>query len=84
MRMTKVPITVARRKLFDLFDDVVRKGARIVIDRLGKDKVAMISIEDLEKLQALEDAADVAAADAALAESDERIPYDEVRKELGL
>ena len=31
-----------------------------------------------------EDAADNKAADEALAESDERIPYDQIRRKLGL
>ena len=35
-------------------------------------------------LEALEDRLDVEAARKALAESDERIPYEKVRKELGL
>ena len=82
--MTEVTITAARTGLFDLFDKVARKGQRIVIGRRGKDKVAMVPLEDLRRLQALEDAADAAAADSALAESDERIPYEQIRKELGL
>jgi prevent-host-death family protein len=82
--MTVVKITAARSGFFDLFDKVARKHERIVIDRRGKDKVAMVPLEDLERLRALDDAADIAAADAALAESAERISYDEIRKELGL
>lgn len=82
--MTIVKITAARRGFFDLFDKVARKHERIVIDRRGKDKVAMVPLEDLERLRTLEDAADIAAADAALAESAERISYDEIRKDLGL
>ena len=82
--MTRVPITSARVRFFDLFDGVVRRGDRVIIERRGKDKAALIPLQDLEKLQALEDAEDIAVADAAMAESDQRIPYEEVRKELGL
>ena len=57
---------------------------RIVIDRRGKDKVALVPIEDLRRLEAMDDREDVAAADAAISESDEPIPYDEIRRELGL
>jgi len=82
--MTNVGITKARSSFFDLFDRVARGHEHIVINRRGRDKVAMIPVEDLERLEALEDAADIAAADKALAESDERISYHEIRKELGL
>ena len=82
--MTNIPITAARKEFFDLFDKVSRGHQRVVIARRGKDKVAMVPLEDLERLQALEDAADVAAADAAMAKRSKRIPYDEIRKELGL
>jgi prevent-host-death family protein len=82
--MTDLSITDARKGFFDLFDRVLRKGDRVIIARRGKDRVAIVPVEDLEKLQALEDAADIAAADAAMAEPGKSIPYDEVRKELGL
>ncbi len=64
------------------------QGERIVIHRRGKDAAAIISIEDLKLLERLiedaEDGLDVNAARDALAESNERIPYEEVRKKLGL
>ena len=82
--MTSIHITDARGHFFDLFDKVVREGERIVIDRRGKDRVAMVPLADLERLEALDDEADIAAADAALAESDKRVAYEEVKKELGL
>ena len=82
--MTTVKITEARASLGDLFNQVLYRHDRIVIDRRGKDKVALVPIEDLERLEAMEDREDISAADAAMAESDERIPYDEIRRELGL
>ena len=82
--MTIVKITEARSSLGDLFNKVLYQHDRIVIDRRGKDKVALVPIEDLRRLEELEDREDIAAADAALAETDERIPYDEIRRELGL
>ncbi|MCZ6480322.1 MAG: type II toxin-antitoxin system Phd/YefM family antitoxin [candidate division NC10 bacterium] len=57
---------------------------RVVIDRHGKAVVAMVPIEDLRFLEELEDRLDVEAAKKILAESDERIPYEIVRKALGL
>jgi len=47
-----------------------------------------VSATDLEPLEALEaawiDSADLGAVRGALAESDERIPYEKLRADLGL
>jgi len=55
-----------------------------LVRRSGKDVVAIVSVEDLAALEAMEDEYDIQAARAALAESDERIPYEQVCRELGL
>jgi len=46
--------------------------------------VAIIPVKDLELLEELEEQMDVQAAKAALAESDERVSYQDLRRELGL
>jgi PHD/YefM family antitoxin component YafN of YafNO toxin-antitoxin module len=69
--------------LIALGNRVTATGERIVVHRRGKG-LALISVEDLELLERLEDQDDARAAREALAESDERIPYEQVRKELGL
>ena len=56
----------------------------MVIERHGHERVAMVPIEDVETLERLEDEADIAAAEAALAESDKRIPWEQVKADLGL
>ena len=45
---------------------------------------AIVPVEDFELLEYLEDRQDLLEAKQILAESDERISYDEIRKELGL
>ena len=45
---------------------------------------ALISIEELELLQTIEDLVDIENARKALAESGENIPAQEIWKELGL
>lgn len=68
------------------WDELCVKAAaedRVVFEYHGK-KLALISAEDLDYLETLEDRYDNELADAALAESDEIIPYERVRKELGL
>ena len=64
------------------------QGEGFIIHRRGKDSEAIISIEDLRLFERLledaEDRLDVVAAQTALAESDERIPYEDFRRRQGL
>ncbi|MCD4726917.1 MAG: type II toxin-antitoxin system Phd/YefM family antitoxin [Pirellulales bacterium] len=82
--MTTLSITEIRDNLSDAINRVAYKQERILVRRSGKDVVAIVSIEDLAALEALEDQRDIKAAKVALAESNERIPYKRVRRELGL
>lgn len=56
----------------------------MVIERHGHERVAIVPIADVEALERLEDEADIAAAEAALAESDKRIPWEQIKADLGL
>ncbi|WP_346104861.1 type II toxin-antitoxin system Phd/YefM family antitoxin [Nonomuraea maheshkhaliensis] len=49
-----VPFTEARAQLADLMGRVAYGGERIVLSRHGKPVVAMVSIADLERLQAMD------------------------------
>jgi prevent-host-death family protein len=86
--MKRLNVVELRQSLADILNRAEYQGERIVIHRRGKDAAAIIPIEDLKLLERLvedaEDRLDVEAARAALAESDERIPYAEVRRRLGL
>ncbi len=82
--MTTVSFTDARADLSNLITRVITEHDRIVIERHGHEKVALVPLEDMEMLERLEDEADITAAEAALAESDEFIPWEEVKKDLGL
>ena len=82
--MTTTTISKAREDLAEIVNRVAYKGERVVIRRRGKNLAALIPVEDLATLEALEDRLDAEAAKKALAESKERIPYAKVRKELGL
>ncbi len=55
--------------LQDLIDRVEQKGERIVIERQGKAVVAIIGLEDLKRLEALEDAIDSKILCQAVAEN---------------
>jgi prevent-host-death family protein len=55
-------ITDVRNTFSEYLDRASHQGRRIVIERRGKPVAAMVSLEDLELLNALEDEADVKAA----------------------
>lgn len=82
--MVKVTTSKAREDLADLVSKVHYHGERVVLTRYRKPFAALVSSEDLKLLELIEDRVDVEAAKKALAESDERIPFDEVCQRLGL
>ena len=84
--MASVSVTVARETFSDLVNRVVYADERIELERRSKPVAAIVSIEDLRLLQALEDRLDVEAAEAALADPENReaIPWEKVKAELGL
>ena len=71
----------------DTLTDPVRRAAvgkeRVVVRRRGKAVAAVVPIEDLRFLERLEDRIDLAEAKRALADP-RRIPYERLRKKLGL
>lgn len=82
--MTRLNASDAREHFSDTLNRVAYRGERIVLHRRGKNLVAVVPISDLAALEKLEDRLDLAAAKRTLAESDERIPYEQVRQQLGL
>lgn len=84
MSTTRISASEARERLSDLLNEVSVRGDRVVLERHGKRVAAMISAKDLDLLQALEDRYDLDEMRRVLAESDERIPWKTVKKNLGL
>lgn len=84
MSTTRISASEARERLSDLLNEVSVRGDRVVLERHGKRVAAMISAQDLDLLQALEDRYDLEEMRRVLAESDERIPWKTVKKKLGL
>ena len=68
--MSVVSATEARANFQDLINRAEYGRERILIERHGKPAVAMISIEDLKRLEAMEDAIDSAALRRAVEEND--------------
>jgi prevent-host-death family protein len=86
--MERISVVALKQTLAEVLNRAEYKGLRVVIHRRGKDAAALIPIEDLKLLERLiedaEDRLDLEASRAALAESDVMIPFDGVRRELGL
>src|SRR5687768_11515639 len=82
----RIPVHVARRTLADLINRVLYTRERIRLGRRGKTVAVIISIEDADLLEALEDRADLEAGLKALAEArgKKTIPWKQIKKELGL
>ncbi len=81
--MTKVAATKLRTTISGLLDRVAHNGERVSVERYGKPVAALVSLADLELLQAIEDRMDLEAALEALREPGRR-SWDEVRAELAL
>ena len=74
-------IVAFRKNLSDYLSRVAYGGERIPLARKGKPTAALVSIDDLRTLEALEDAADLKAALKARKEKGE-IPWETVKARL--
>ena len=83
--MHKTTTTAEARKNFaDIVNTVAYGKEPIVLTRRGQEIAALISIEELQLLQKIEDYIDIKDAKKALEEPGENISADEFWKELGL
>lgn len=82
--MKSISVTQARKDLGDIFGEVNYHKERILLTN-HKKRVAIVPYEDLEKLQAMEDAEDIREAKLALKEIEEKgtVSLKEMKKRLG-
>ncbi len=84
----KIGIAEIRNNMADALNRVAYQGERIVLERRGKGVAAIVPMDDLALLEAIEDHEDVKAARKALAEMKRKgskpLAWDKVKKELGL
>jgi prevent-host-death family protein len=66
--MTKVTTTELRNASAEMLNRVQYQGDRVIVERHGKPVAAIVSVDDLEILEALEDRIDLDAARKALKE----------------
>ena len=84
--MDSVPFSEARTHLTDIVNEVAYGGERIILTRKGKQLVAIIPLEDLRILEALENKIDLEDAKKALRDIEKygTISWEDAKRELGL
>lgn len=77
-----IPLSGARDNLADLVNRAHYSGERVTITKRGKPVAAIVSLADLEALEAFEENADIAAYDVAKQDDDgTRISLEQLRGE---
>jgi prevent-host-death family protein len=84
--MANVPFSEARTHLTDIVNGVAYGGKRVVLTRKGKELVAIIPLEDLRALEALENKIDLEGAKKALRDVKKHgtVSWEDTKRELGL
>lgn len=83
MEVKQINSAEARKTFSHLLNESGFGGNRIIVTRKGKAVAAMVPLEDLEAIQALEDHKDVGEAKRILSNSDsEFISWETAKKEL--
>lgn len=86
--MTRLASGRVRQEFSETLNRVAYGRERIVLHRRGKSLAALIPVEDLALLEALEDRVDVEDAERILAQAKAKrerpIPWKKARKKLGL
>ena len=84
--MERKSISQARKDFAEIVNKVRYGNERAIIEKHGKDCVAIIPITDLKILERIEDFIDLQDAEKALKEAEEKgtIPFEQVLKEAGL
>ncbi len=79
-------ISEARESFSTTINRVAFGGERVVLTRHGRRVAAVVPIEDLELIEALEDARDLDEVREALADpaNRERVDWDQLKAQLGL
>jgi len=84
--MTTLSTVKARENFSDLVNRSAYGKERIILTRRGKGIVAVVPVEDLNLLEAIEDRLDLEDVEKALAnpKNKKSIPWEKVKKDLGL
>lgn len=80
----RVGVARIRNTLADALNRVAYSGERVILERRGKGVAALVSMDDLELLEAVEDRIDLEAARQARAEGGKPIPLEQLADWLGI
>ena len=81
--MTEIGVADIRANLADVINRVAYGGERIVLQRRGKQVLAVVPMEDLALIEEMENQADVRAALKARKEKGE-VPLAKIKDRLGM
>ncbi len=81
--MVEIGVADIRANLAEVINRVAYGGERIILQRRGKQVLAVVSMEDLELLQSLEDRSDIKAALKARKEKG-GVPLEKIKARLGM
>ncbi len=81
---TTISTAEARKNFADIVNQVAYGKESIILTRRGHKVAALVSIDELELLQQIEDYIDIEDAKKALTEPGENVSAKEVWKQLGL
>ncbi|PSQ70779.1 MAG: prevent-host-death family protein [Bacteroidetes bacterium QH_8_67_23] len=84
--MNSVSTTDARSRFPDVVDRAAHDKERVILTRRGEAVAAVVSLDDIEALEAVEDRLDLEMAREALeeAEGKEHVRWDDLKRELDL
>jgi prevent-host-death family protein len=82
--MAKMTVTEAEGALARTVRRVLEERERVTLTEGGKPVAAIVTAEDLEFLEALEDRIDLEEARKALVEGGPSIPWEQIKAELGI
>lgn len=84
--MTRINASEVREDFAEILNRVAYRGERIVVHRRGKDVVALVPVDDVALLQALEDRIDLDEARKAHSEAKTKgtVRWEALKTELGL
>ena len=82
--LTTISTVDARKKFADIVNKVAYGKESIILTRRGQNVAALVSMEELELLQQIEDRIDIKDALKALEENGDNLSATEMWKQLGL